>query len=254
MRLEQVYAVIVGSLSSIVMKQDDEIVAKRAQLELVEGYVAHIRVPKTLKQRLKRFFQQRFKSTSLSSIPPETIFKGLPMELQTEVSKHTNRAVIEAAAILRGCSSGFIDRVSSLLQERLLEAESIVFRTAEACKELIFIAAGAVECYDDPPPDEDPVVFETAVFGETLGDVPFVFNVRHVHNARAIAEGETRIFVLPSTGYAELLKSFTGMHDTIMENAIHKHENSEQRACLRPRPAPLKASAIAQPSPPRFES
>lgn len=34
--MSQVYAVIVGQLSSIVMKQDDDIVAKRAQLELVQ--------------------------------------------------------------------------------------------------------------------------------------------------------------------------------------------------------------------------
>ena len=173
----QVYAVIVGNLSSLVMKQDDEIIAKRAQLELVQGYVRHIRVPKELKQRLTRFFQQRFKSTSLSAVPADVIYRGLPMELQIEVSKHTNRAVIEAARILRGCSAGFVDRLSSLLQERTPEAESVIFRTAEACKELIFVASGVIELYDDHQPGEEASITETRSFGETLGDVPFVFQV-----------------------------------------------------------------------------
>ena len=173
----QVYAVIVGNLSSLVMKQDDEIIAKRAQLELVQGYVRHIRVPKELKQRLTRFFQQRFKSTSLSAVPADVIYRGLPMEVQIEVSKHTNRAVIEAARILRGCSAGFVDRLSSLLQERTPEAESVIFRTAEACKELIFVASGVIELYDDHQPGEEASITETRSFGETLGDVPFVFQV-----------------------------------------------------------------------------
>ena len=159
------------------MKQDDEIIAKRAQLELVQGYVRHIRVPKELKQRLTRFFQQRFKSTSLSAVPADVIYRGLPMEVQIEVSKHTNRAVIEAARILRGCSAGFVDRLSSLLQERTPEAESVIFRTAEACKELIFVAAGVIELYDDHQPGEELAITETRSFGETLGDVPFVFQV-----------------------------------------------------------------------------
>ncbi|KAG8464917.1 hypothetical protein KFE25_012280 [Diacronema lutheri] len=221
-----VYAVIVGNLSSLVMKQDDEIIAKRAQLELVQGYVRHIRVPKELKQRLTRFFQQRFKSTSLSAVPADVIYRGLPMEVQIEVSKHTNRAVIEAARILRGCSAGFVDRLSSLLQERTPEAESVIFRTAEACKELIFVASGVIELYDDHQPGEEASITETRSFGETLGDVPFVFQVRHVHNARAAPDVETRMFVLLSAGYVDLLKTFPGMHDIVMENAIHQHEGA----------------------------
>lgn len=163
------------------------------------------------------------------------------MELQIEVSTHTKRTVIEAVAILRGCSQGFVDRLSSLLQERSPEAGSVLFRTADACKELIFIAACAIELYDDPLPDEEPVAFETASFGETLGDVPFVFNVRHVHNARTAADIETSMFVLLSAAYVELLKTFLGVHDTIMENAIHKHESSSKRLALPARQAFLPA-------------
>ncbi|KAG8465012.1 hypothetical protein KFE25_012375 [Diacronema lutheri] len=227
-----VYAVIVGNLSSLVMKQDDEIIAKRAQLELVQGYVRYIRVPKELKKRLTRFFQQRFKSTSLSAVPADVIYRGLPMEVQIEVSKHTNRAVIEAARILRGCSAGFVDRLSSLLKERAPEAESVIFRTAEACKELIFVAAGVIELYDDHQPGEELAITETRSFGETLGDVPFVFQVRHVHNARAAPDVETRMFVLLSTGYVDLLKTFPDMHDIVMENAIHQHEDDYMRTPL----------------------
>jgi hypothetical protein len=65
--LQQIYTVVVGHLSSLVMKQDDEVVAKRAQLELVQTYVAQVRVPAGLKRRLVVFFRRRLESASLSS-------------------------------------------------------------------------------------------------------------------------------------------------------------------------------------------
>ena len=53
-----------------------------------------------------------------------------------------------------------------------------------------------------------------------------VLQVRHVHNARAAPDVETRMFVLLSAGYVDLLKTFPGMHDIVMENAIHQHEGA----------------------------
>lgn len=191
-----VYAAVVGNLSSLVMKQDDDVVLKRAQLELVGSYISHIRVPRELKQRIKQFFlvcanacctcrrqalrlrqhysvpclarspliiqfmrtpmiapplpsstcvQMRVQATSLSAIPPEAVFNGLPMELQVEVAAHTNKAVVDAAALLRGTSQPFAERLAAMLHLRQLDAETIIHRTAEACTELIFVAAGVVE-------------------------------------------------------------------------------------------------------------
>jgi hypothetical protein len=39
---ERGFSMVVGMLSSAVMRQDDETIAKRAQLELVQGYVQWI--------------------------------------------------------------------------------------------------------------------------------------------------------------------------------------------------------------------
>jgi hypothetical protein len=141
--------VVAGHLSSLVMKQDDEIVAKRAQLELVESYVAQIRVPVELKRRLAIFFRRRLDSSLLSSVPPASVYHELPMALQIDVASHTNGAVVKASPLLRNCSSSFIDRLYSLLRERTIESGTVIFRTAEACRELLFVASGSVEIYED---------------------------------------------------------------------------------------------------------
>jgi hypothetical protein len=60
---------------SLFVSQDDEVISKRAQLELVNAYIASIRVPKELKQRLTKFFRARLKSKSLSSVHGDTIYQ-----------------------------------------------------------------------------------------------------------------------------------------------------------------------------------
>jgi hypothetical protein len=220
----QIYAWIVGQLSSLVMKQDDEVVSKRAQLELVNAYIASIRVPRDLKQRLTTFFRARLKNKSLSTVHGDTIYFGLPSELQIEVSRFTNRSVVEAARLLRGCSAGFVDRMSSLLSERAPESETVIYRTEEACKELIFVAQGAIETFTEPDDSDVVDVVSTHCVGDTLGDVAFIFNIRHVTNARAAPNCQTKIFVLAMRSWRELIKTFPGQEEIIMDNAISVHE------------------------------
>lgn len=129
--------------------------------------------------------------------------------------------------LLQGCSAGYVDRVSSLLSERTPDPEAIIYRTAEACKELIFIAQGAIEVYSDGDGDgTDLEQMRVHGVGDTLGDVAFIFNIRHVDNARAAPDVTTKIFVLVTRAWSELLKTFPGQEDIIMENAITSHEGA----------------------------
>jgi hypothetical protein len=64
------------------------------------------------------------------------------MRLQMEVAAHANRHVVGQVTLLRGCMPGFLDWLSSVLRERELEADTVVFRSGEACKELLLIASG----------------------------------------------------------------------------------------------------------------
>ncbi|KAG8464916.1 hypothetical protein KFE25_012279 [Diacronema lutheri] len=152
-----VYAVIVGNLSSLVMKQDDEIIAKRAQLELVQGYVRHIRVPKELKQRLTRFFQQRFKSTSLSAVPADVIYRGLPMELQIELFRNAGqeeKRLAEVAAQMADTEQ--LLRETRVLREWLHEQIADV----RSMRKAIDDAARAEEAHGVVLADERPELWE----------------------------------------------------------------------------------------------
>ena len=147
-----VYAWAVGGISALVMKQDDEIVSKRGQLELVHAYLTHIDVPAELKAHVEGFFHARLRDASFSSVRDEDIANAMPIALQIEVSRHTNRQLVGEAKLLRGCSDAFMDRLSSLLRERALEPETQLFREGEVCKELFFVESGSVELWQGANP------------------------------------------------------------------------------------------------------
>ena len=249
-----VYAWTVGQISTLVMKQDDEIVSKRSQLELVHAYLTHIDVPAELKAHVEGFFHARLRDASFSSVRDEDIAGMMPIALQIEVSRHTNRHLVGEAKLLRGCSDAFADRLSSLLRERTLEPETMLFREGEACKELLLVESGSVELWhgSDTPggsggadDDDDDDDLQLAVAGDTVGDLAFVFGIRHFNSGRTASDVETRVFVLSNESYRILLKTFPMQEDKVMDNAMLQYDGmrTPPRAHSTRAPVPQRRAA-----------
>jgi CRP-like cAMP-binding protein len=256
-----IFSWTVGQISALVMKQDDEIVIKRSQLELVHSYLAHIDVSLELKASVEAYFHSRLKHASFSSVRDEDIAASMPIALQIEVSKHTNRTLVGEAALLRGCSDAFLDRLSSLLRERALEPETQLFREGDACKELYLIESGFIELTSsvgglaagpgsdggggsggggDPRAEQQDEQLVVAVSGETVGEISFIFGIRHFRNGRTASGCETNVFVLTADNYRVLLKSFPQQEDRVMDNAMFQFDGAFRSLNLRAwRPRPV---------------
>jgi len=220
-----VYAWTVGQISALVMKQDDEIVAKRGQLEIVQNYLQTIRVPQAIKAQIDSFFQARLKDASFTSVQAEQIYDMLPVTLQLEVSKYTNRHLVGRAALLQDCSEPFKDRFSALLREKRLEPETIVFRISEACNELLLIKSGAMELYDDidieSAEQSDLDVREAGTF---VGGMAFTCGLRHFKNARTVSGVDTIIFTISKEAFKDLVKGFPQEEGIMMDSAMSNYE------------------------------
>mmetsp|Transcript_10944 Transcript_10944/g.32500 ORF Transcript_10944/g.32500 Transcript_10944/m.32500 type:complete len:2648 (+) Transcript_10944:3-7946(+) len=220
-----VYALAVGQISALVMRQDDEVVNKRGQLELVQVYLSHVRVPAELASQIEGFFRARLRNASLSAVTDEQIYDAMPVSLQIEVSTFTNRELVGYCLLLRSCSPAFIDSLSALLRSRAVEPETILHRPGDVCSELLVIEKGAVHLYDEgAAKDADPS--SSLHVGETVGDLPFVFGLRHVDLAQTTSDGETKLFSLATESLKSLLKSFPKEEDILMDNAMAAHHNA----------------------------
>jgi len=218
------YAWTVGGVSGIVMRHDDDIVAKRAQLELVNAYIRRLNVPIELKERMRAYFIARIQSaSSISAISGDDIYSQLPVSLQMDVAAATSRPLVGAAPLFFDCSPGFLDRLAAMLGERSIEAETSIFRAGEACGELIIVASGTIEVYADA---EDDNAVEMCTRGTIVGTVPFAFGIRHIQNARVSKDAGATVFYLTTGAYKELLKAFPRQEDFIMENAMRAFDES----------------------------
>jgi hypothetical protein len=213
------YAVCVGQIAALVMRQDDEIVGKRAQLELVQAYLSHMRLPMALKTQIELFFQARLKDASISSVTDEQIYDMMSVSLQIAVSTHTNRELVGDLPLLRGCSETFLDRLSSLLRERTVEPETYLFRVGDACRDLFIIDTGMVEVFDEAS-EADEAQVSLCEPGDSIGNLSFVFRMRHFNNARSTGKMDTSVFVLTLERYNALVKMFPVQEDIIMDNAM----------------------------------
>lgn len=201
------YAWAVGRISTLVMKQDNEIVIKRGQLELVHGYLAHTRVPAELAGEISAFFHARLKDTSGTSVRGDYIVSAIPVSLQIEIGRITRRHHIVQCALFRGCSDGFVDRLASLLRERRVEPDQVLFRTTEVCKELYIIESGSIRVFEDPIEEGgEPGAVTSLGAGETVGEVAFVFGLRHFNNAACESDADCQLVVLSSDNFRLLMK------------------------------------------------
>jgi ankyrin repeat protein len=237
-----VYSWAVSQISALVMKQDDEIVTKRGQLQLVKGYLAHIRVHRDLELEISNLFHARLKDASSSSMRPDSIQAAIPVSLQIEVSRFTRRGIVSACALFRGCSDGFIDRLASLVREKVCDPDQLLYRKTDICREMYIVQSGAVRTYDEAPDDPtEHLNTMTVIAGETVGEVSLVFGMKHFANARTELETLTKLVTLSDESFKLLIKMFPDQEDILMDNAMLRWEGAIAARLVRPvdrRPRP----------------
>lgn len=98
---------------------------------------------------------------------------------------------------------------------------------------------GSIEVFDDAiegadeaqesngRPEAEQPTSRIAEPGETIGDMPFVFRMRHFNNARSTGKADTSLFVLTNGRYSALVKMFPAQEDLVMDNAMSEHEGEQ---------------------------
>ena len=88
-----------------------------------------------------------------------------------------------------------------------------VYRTNEVSQKIYVVKSGVVEVFvvlassDEDGKDEEVLQFK-AINGDAVGEIAFVFNMRHSNNARASLSGSAVNFELTREDFRDLLKYF----------------------------------------------
>ncbi|GMH40854.1 hypothetical protein BSKO_08758 [Bryopsis sp. KO-2023] len=124
------YAYILGSISDLVMKQDEALVGRREHMMLVQNFVRNRDLPLDLTKEIQTFFDMTMKNDS-DADGEKDIFMLLSFSLQIEVARYISWELLTETRIFRQCNENFLASVSVLVREVNINPDTYLFRENE---------------------------------------------------------------------------------------------------------------------------
>eukprot|EP00736_Rhodelphis_marinus_P010665 Rmarinus@m.2341 len=235
-----VISFIISSMSSIVMRGDEQLVAARSGRILVESYIKQNSFSPELEAEIRTQLADSLGGHGHTDMETD-LFNMLSHPLKVEVAREIYRSVLEKSSLFSGCSEHFLDSVSVLLSETTIPVDNYVFRVGELCKEMFFLRSGKVEIVVTDE-NEAETVDETVGPGREVGTVPFIFGVRHHVSARTCNQAVAAL-VLPREDFNDVLKLYPEEEQIITKNVLVEIEGN---ATARSRASSAVSSIYSQ--------
>ncbi|CAM9716906.1 unnamed protein product [Ectocarpus sp. 4 AP-2014] len=216
-------AVIIGSATNLLSNMDAGAVAKKTQMDGINGYMRFRKarrrsaclcrttfVPKGLQKRIRTFYEYLWDSGQDSH--SSGLFEELPEKLKLQLNIALKKRLIDQVPLFKTFSpSGTIALVQNLIPSIILPGELIV-RQGEPATCMFFISRGSVrvtvsgtEDCDDEFPEETYII--TLGAGSFFGEVALL-EEEHVRTANVRAEAFTELQVMHAADFKALAEVF----------------------------------------------
>ncbi|CAM9312779.1 unnamed protein product, partial [Scytosiphon promiscuus] len=204
-------AVIIGSATNLLSNMDAGAVAKKTQLDGINGYMRFRKVPKGLQKRIRTFYEYLWDSgqDSYSS----ALFEEMPDKLKLQLNIALKKRLIDQVPLFKTFSpAGTIALVQNLVSSIILPGELIV-RQGEPATSMFFISRGTVRVFvlsegEDTmgsPPEESYIISLGA--GSFFGEVALL-EEEHLRTANVRAETFTELQVMHADDFHALAEVF----------------------------------------------
>ncbi|CAM9246327.1 unnamed protein product [Ectocarpus sp. 6 AP-2014] len=216
-------AVIIGSATNLLSNMDAGAVAKKTQMDGINGYMRFRKarrlsaclcrtafVPKGLQKRIRTFYEYLWDSGQDSH--SSGLFEELPEKLKLQLNIALKKRLIDQVPLFKTFSpSGTIALVQNLIPSIILPGELIVCQ-GEPATCMFFISRGSVrvtvpetEDCDDESPEETYIISLGA--GSFFGEVALL-EEEHVRTANVRAEAFTELQVMHAADFKALAEVF----------------------------------------------
>merc|ERR1719502_133576 len=214
-----IYAYMLGSISSLFMSADEQLVGLRNEISAVEKYIKDKNLPADIAKEIRQIFEYKTSNTANVSNEDEgEIYRSLSHTLQVEVAHNICRALVGELQVFKNCNEYFLDTLSTMLQEQNLSPGFFCFRKGEISRNLYIIAGGSVELIMQS--GEDEFIEKILGDGEVAGEIPFFFNIRQMYSGRVMQGQFVRAFILSKEDYRTLIKLYPQEEEVISHNAL----------------------------------
>jgi hyperpolarization activated cyclic nucleotide-gated potassium channel 2 len=142
-----IFAYTVGSIGSLVSKQNSGENAYREQVVAVNRYMRKKKLPYDLQFRVRRYLEYVWENRKKNNIDEKQIISLLSEPLRDEIYAHIHGVVINNCSIFTIFEKHFISQLTKTLESETYAPGDIVIEEGEMSTKMYFIQNGKIDIY-----------------------------------------------------------------------------------------------------------
>ncbi|KAG7671633.1 putative Potassium channel AKT2 [Nannochloris sp. 'desiccata'] len=136
-------AYIIGSITLLVVKNDERVGSYREQMRSLQNYSAMHALPLTLRESMQRHLKLHFYNANAAD---EHVLKVYPSSIRRKVLRQLYNPTIRECYLFQGARSRFIDALLSVARVELYLPQVDILSRGDQVNELFIVAAGRLAC------------------------------------------------------------------------------------------------------------
>ena len=220
-----IYAIIIGSASTLLANLDSVESERKAKMNEVKSLLRNRHVPKALSSEIYEFFEYLL-SCNNSNIDEYSILSELPQSLRSRLNIAINRQIIKSIPIFCDCS----DHAMALLIEQLYQLVILpgeyVMEQGMPGNEMYFVVRGKLQVIRDSK-EGHRVTMAKRGEGDFFGEIALFEDYEEHKNLRwASVKALTYcdLLTLPREGFDFIKLHFPAIIDTMKTAAVRRKE------------------------------
>ncbi len=194
------YAFVIGNIASLYSKLDIHKVNYWSRIDTIKLYLRYRGISAQLTERVRNYYEYRW--AHHRGLEEGVIFDDLSEPLHLEVMMQLTKGLLDKIPLFKYSSSNLKNVLLLALKVKTFDPGSLLVRSGQIGKEIIFISKGKVEIINEA----GDKVYCTMKSGEYFGNISIIFGERRTASVRATEFCET--FILTSEDFNHIKKEY----------------------------------------------
>ena len=216
-----VYGLIIGNVANLLSKRNPARAQYFNNLDQLKVFVNYRKIPPSLQKKISDYYTYIWKKKL--GFDESVFLSGLPHGLQSEVSVHLKREILEKIPLFRGVSDNFLREVSLHMRPQVCVPGERVFSEGEQGNEMYFIIRGKLQIFLNKK------VVSTLTDGDFFGEIALFTDQKRTATVKSISYSD--LYRLDKELFEEVLRRYPKIANHIRKIAEERMtENKNNNA------------------------
>ena len=147
------FADIIGSITLLIVKGDEEVGKYREEMRALQGYATMHALPQDLRDSMQRHLKLHFYNSSAAD---EAVLKAYPSSIRRRVLRQLYLPTLRQCYLFTGAKQRFLDALLAVSRVELYLPQVEIVSQGDYVNELFILVAGRVICYNYQGTGENP--------------------------------------------------------------------------------------------------